>query len=108
MSHPRQPDHNDLAIASLVLGILSLAGMGPLTGIPAVITGWMSLKNPTSRGMSLAGIITGSISIVLTLLIGIAIFLVLMLGLFAASSVEIPHSDGSSEPSGSGFYQQQA
>jgi hypothetical protein len=65
------PPNNGLAIASLILGILILVA-GPFTGIPAVITGHMALSrtkaNPMvpGRGMAIAGLILGYISIALT------------------------------------------
>ena len=71
---------NGLAIASLVLGIVSFTGFGPLTGVPAIITGFMALKKgQKERGMSIAGIVMGSIATLLTLLfIGFIILLILL------------------------------
>ncbi|MGI8787631.1 MAG: DUF4190 domain-containing protein [Pyrinomonadaceae bacterium] len=76
-----------LAIVSLVCGILSIVCCGLLAGIPAIITGYMAKnkvdQNPqqyTGRGMAVAGMILGGISIVLT--IGI-IILEVMLGAFS-------------------------
>ena len=64
-----------LAIVSLVCGILSLTCCGPVTGIAALITGYMAKNNVDAnpqqydgRGMALAGIIMGGISLVLTVL----------------------------------------
>ena len=64
-----------LAIVSLVCGILSLICCGPVTGIAALITGYMAKNNVDSnpqqyggRGMALAGMIMGAISLVLTVL----------------------------------------
>jgi hypothetical protein len=62
-----------LSIASLVLGIISIvvSFAGFLSGIPgvlAIIFGAVSLKSP-GRKKSIAGIITGSIGIVLSILI---------------------------------------
>jgi O-antigen/teichoic acid export membrane protein len=65
------PKTNDstLGIISLVLGVVSLGGPGLLFGIPAIITGAIALKNKQGeRGLSLAGIITGAISTVISLL----------------------------------------
>lgn len=79
------PEKNALGIWSLVLGILSVIMLfscfvGVLAGIPAVITGHLSRKahkegladNP---GLALAGIITGWVTIGLTILgiIGLAL-----------------------------------
>jgi hypothetical protein len=65
-----------LAIVSLVCGVLSILCCGLLTGIPAIITGYMAKNNvdsnPTQysgRGMALAGMILGGISVVLSIVI---------------------------------------
>ncbi|MNX65495.1 hypothetical protein D3C86_965570 [compost metagenome] len=66
---PAQNQSKDFPIASLVLGIVSLLGAGIFAGIPAIIFGAIALKRKQpSRGMSIAGVITGSISVVLSLL----------------------------------------
>lgn len=77
-----------LALVSLILGILSIPCCGFLTGIPAVITGFMAKNKAeadpgqyTGRGMALAGIVTGAIG---TLLSVILMILQLLLG-FAGS-----------------------
>ena len=64
-----------LAIVSLVCGILSLTCCGAVAGIPALITGYMAKNNVdadplnyTGRGMALAGMIMGGISLALTAL----------------------------------------
>lgn len=78
---------NGLAIASLVLGILSMliCGVGMITGIPAVICGHLSLSrianDPTlkGKGLALAGLIMGYLGIVATIAVfmlgGMAIIL---------------------------------
>ncbi len=85
MTYPVAPEKNALGVWSLVLGILSVfmlfsCFVGFLAGIPAVITGHLSRKAQKegladNGGMALAGIITGWITIGLTLLaaVGIAI-----------------------------------
>ena len=61
---------NGFSIASLILGILSLLGFGLLTGIPAIVLGGTALKRKQpERGMSLAGVITGSIGTLFSLLL---------------------------------------
>lgn len=67
--------NNTLAIVSLVCGILSICLCGLLTGIPALITGYMAKNNADSnpamyggRGMALAGMITGGVGTLLGLL----------------------------------------
>lgn len=87
---------NGLAIASLVLGILSLTGFLFLTGIPAIIIGIMSLrKGQTERGMSIAGIIMGSIGVLLSLLALICIIFLIALGIMSESSgtPSVPSTD---------------
>ena len=63
-----------LAIASLVLGILSVSCLLVITGLPAIITGLMALnrarRQPAEyggRGFAIAGIVMGAIGILLTL-----------------------------------------
>ena len=70
-----QGEDKTLAIVSLVCGILSLTCCGPVTGIAALITGYMAKNNVESnpqqyggRGLALAGIIMGGISLVVTVL----------------------------------------
>ncbi|HXG82400.1 MAG TPA: DUF4190 domain-containing protein [Pyrinomonadaceae bacterium] len=64
-----------LAVVSLVCGILSLTCCGPFTGIAALITGFMAKNNVDAnpqqydgRGLAIAGMIMGGISLVLTVL----------------------------------------
>ena len=61
-----------IAITSLVLGILALSCFSVLTGIPALILGIMALNKInkstgmlTGKGLGIAGIVMGSISIAL-------------------------------------------
>lgn len=70
-----QGDNKTLAIVSLVCGILSVTCCGAVTGIAALITGFMAKNNIDAnpqqyggRGMATAGMILGGISIVLTIL----------------------------------------
>ncbi len=73
---PRTPQEgNGLAIASMVLGILSFVLCGPLCSIPAVILGHMSLGRirrgvmpPDSRNFALVGTIIGYVNIALVAL----------------------------------------
>jgi hypothetical protein len=65
------PIKNRLAVASLILGLVSLC-LGILTGIPAIICGIMGLfrisRQPrlqTGKGMATSGIILGCVGIVL-------------------------------------------
>ena len=66
---PTQDQPSNLAIISLVLGVVSLTGPGFLLGIPAIITSSIALKKKTSgRGLSIAGLVTGIVSTVCSLL----------------------------------------
>jgi hypothetical protein len=72
-----QPSGKGLAIASLVVGILSLPLVccvaSPLTGLVAVVLGVAHLKrSPARRGMAIGGITTGAIGVVLG--VGVIIF----------------------------------
>lgn len=65
-----------LATTSLVLGILSIICFGPLTGLPAIITGHIAhgrtRKSPEQyggAGMAIAGFVLGYVSLFLTLVI---------------------------------------
>ncbi len=77
-----------LATVSLVLGITSIFCCGLLTGIPAIITGFMAKgkvdENPQEfggRGLAIAGMILGAVSIVLTI---VGIILQVALGAFSS------------------------
>ncbi|HSR47545.1 MAG TPA: DUF4190 domain-containing protein [Anaerolineales bacterium] len=68
---PAAPDRSGLAIASLVVGVVSLcAWLLPICGVPfsvvAVILGALGL-NSSRRGMAIAGIVLGAIGIILSL-----------------------------------------
>lgn len=90
------PGHsNGFAITSLVLGIVSLIGFGLFTGIPAIIFGGIALKRRyPGHGMSLAGVITGSIGTLLSILfIG---FIIMMYAIGSNSSYYNQRYDGHS------------
>ena len=88
MTHPLDKNDNGLAVASLVLGICSLTGASILAGIPAIITGAMSLKHPTNRGMGIAGLIMGCLSVAFALLVLLLIILLFAVGVGFASEAE--------------------
>lgn len=77
------PEKNALAVWSLVLGILSVVllfscAVGFLAAVPAVITGHLGRRAQKqgladNGGMALAGLITGWVTIGLTVLLGIGI-----------------------------------
>ncbi len=95
-----QASSNGFPVTSLILGIVSLLGFGLLTGIPAIIFGAIALKRKQpDRGMSLAGIITGSIGTFFSLL-----FIAFMVVMFTIGynseyyNEPAPYSNDYSEP----------
>jgi len=75
-----QPPKKGLAIASLVLGILSVTGLFCLAGLPAIITGHIAsdrARNAPERyggaGFAKAGMVMGYVSIFLTLFLVVAV-----------------------------------
>jgi hypothetical protein len=75
-SEPHTPPQSGLAITSLVLGILSLACLGLLAGIPAIICGHKARgrarRAPAQyggAGLALAGLIMGYVSLAVTLVV---------------------------------------
>lgn len=87
---PPQQATDATAVVSLVLGILAILGCGALLGIPAVICGHIARKraaassdSSTNAGLALAGLITGYLSIVLTVVV-VAFYLAVIV--FAVAS----------------------
>lgn len=82
------PPKNDLAIWSLITGILSFVMCPLLLGVAAIVTGTMSRKAADegladNRGMGTAGLILGWVNVGMTVL-GIIFFVVLLgVGLLA-------------------------
>lgn len=71
MPDPQKPKASGLAIASLICGLLGFVTFG-ITGIAAVITGHMALSAIgkangalAGRGMSIAGLVTGYLTILI-------------------------------------------
>ena len=93
------PSPISLPSISMVFGLLSLTGILSVLGIPALITGIISLKKyPTSKPASITGIVSGAI--------GICIFvtlcaLVLYLLVTTLSSDTVYPGDSRSYPCGS-------
>lgn len=56
-----------MAVASLVLGILSLLGLNLLSGLLAVILGKIAKKECSKQGIATAGIVCGAIALVVGL-----------------------------------------
>ena len=79
-----------LAIASMVTGILSLLGCSMFAAIPAIVCGHIGVRQAdrgeaSGRGMAMAGLIMGYISLVVTVII-IAIYAAFFI-LFATAGV---------------------
>lgn len=80
-----QPQQNGLAIAAMVVGIVSLTiGWLPFgglaLGIAAIVMGAIALKKKTNKGMSITGIVTGGISVLWNLFVT-AMFVIAMMAL---------------------------
>jgi hypothetical protein len=76
------PKTNGIAVASMVVGILSLffswipiiGLIGFIGGIVAIILGIIALKKSAGKGLSIAGIVTGAISVISSLVIALLAF----------------------------------
>jgi hypothetical protein len=72
-----EPATNGLAIASMIVGIVSLPlilcwPIGVPLGITAIVLGAIGMRQPEGRGMGIAGLVTGIVTLVLFL--GLLIF----------------------------------
>jgi hypothetical protein len=84
------PRTNGMAVASLVLGLVSLLCLGLVAGIPAIITGYIARRQIANSGgaergdgMAVAGLITGWIATglsALVLLFYVVFFLIILVG----------------------------
>ena len=91
-----QPD-SSLAIASMVLGVVSLTGPGLLLGIPAIVLAIIALKkNAAGRGLSIAGLVTGIVSTVFSLLF-IAFLVIMMIVSANTQNTDKPYHHGPSD-----------
>jgi uncharacterized protein DUF4190 len=68
---------NSLAVASLVCGLAQFIGLSVIAGIPAIVLGTIALKQigergEGGRGMAIAGLVLGCVSLVLVIVIVIA------------------------------------
>lgn len=108
MSAVKKQTTNTLAVASAVLGVLSLIGLTVFAGIPAIVTGIMALNRSDNKSLAVVGIVLGSISVVVAIvLVMIAVLLFGLLFSLPYSDVPLnglPSGDGSSLDS----YQQRA
>ncbi len=95
-----------MAVAALVLGILSLlgaffCGSGVLFGIIAVVLGFLGMKKANElpgqpqRGLAIAGIVTGAIGTIISIIV---ILFVFVLG-SAADNIEDDFGEINSDPS---------
>ncbi len=91
-----QPQTNNNAVISLILGICCYVGLGILTGIPAVLFGHKALREidrsaGTQGGKPLAiiGLVLGYMGIVGTL--AVCFFLIFVFGLFGIAASTAPH-----------------
>ena len=90
------PPKNDLAVWSLITGILSYVMCPLLFGVAAIVTGTMSRKAAdeglaNNRGMGTAGLILGWINVAMSLL-AIIFFIVLVgVGLLAGGIGSMSH-----------------
>ncbi|WP_243458195.1 DUF4190 domain-containing protein [Sporosarcina sp. Te-1] len=81
----QRPESNGLAIAALVLGIIGVVLnfviiIPYFLGILAIIFGSVGLKKPYGRGMSIAGIILGSVALLMKICFWILIFILGSIG----------------------------
>jgi len=83
-SLPPRPQTNGLAIASLVLGLVGLVTCNCLTVVPGIVLGHIGLSQirrsggaQTGRRMAVGGLVTGYITLVLSIMLTVA-FIVLM------------------------------
>jgi hypothetical protein len=69
---PAGGNSNGMAVAALILGILTFFCLGPLGALLAIIFGFLGLKKAkeinVGKGMSIAGIVLGAIGLVATVI----------------------------------------
>lgn len=78
------PKNNNLSIAALVIGIMALSlcyapVIGLILGVVAVILGVTSLKNSTEKGMSIAGIVMGGLSALISIIVTLVLIFTVVL-----------------------------
>jgi hypothetical protein len=85
-----QQKDSGIAITAMILGTLSITGFGLILGIPAIVVASIALKNKApGRNLSIAGLITGIIGTMLSLLF--VAFIALMVLWSADQPSESPH-----------------
>lgn len=67
-----------MAVAALVLGILTYVCLGPIAAVLAIVFGIMGMKKAkevgTGRGMSIAGIVLGAVGLLATVVVIVLLF----------------------------------
>lgn len=82
-----------LAIAALIVGIVAfLSGWAPfwgvIVGIVAVVLGIIALKKADGKGMAIAGLVTGAIGALWSIVVTIIFMLALLAGTAAVSQIQ--------------------
>ena len=94
---PQQPEKTGLAVASLVLGIISVViscmGVNIILAVIAIILGavYLSKKQAARRGMAIAGLVLGIVSIAIFILLVVlaTVFMLSGIGLYGDMYNEI-------------------
>ena len=98
------PNTSGMPLTSLILGIVSVLALGLLTGVPAIIIGTMALRRKLAdRGLSIAGIILGSVGTFFSL-IAIGFFILLLVIGFSEGGGWMHGNDTPGAPSDSEYY----
>jgi hypothetical protein len=91
--------NNGMAVAALVLGILTFVCLGPIAGVLAIIFGFLGMKKAnelggTGKGMAVAGLILGAVGTILSIILFV-VFVVLA----GTATVAINDATGPADPS---------
>lgn len=91
-SYAPAPPVNGLAVASLVLGIVSLACSQCITAIPGVILGHVALKQiresrsrQGGHGLAIGGLVTGYISLGIVVVVALVYAVIILVAVFGAA-----------------------
>lgn len=84
---------NGLAVAALVTGIVAvITGWVPfwglLVGVAAVVLGILGLKKATGKGMAIAGLVTGAVGALWGLLVSVLFVIALVISANAANTIQ--------------------